>query len=47
MKQVFAFLVATCAAMSCSGQAARPTSRSESEYSGQALNRIESRLTHE
>lgn len=32
MKHVIAFLVATCAAMSCSGQAARPTSRSESEY---------------
>jgi soluble lytic murein transglycosylase-like protein len=32
MKQIFALLVVSCAVTSCSAQAARPTSRSESEY---------------
>jgi soluble lytic murein transglycosylase-like protein len=32
MKQVFASLLIICAITSCSAQAARPTSRSESEY---------------
>jgi soluble lytic murein transglycosylase-like protein len=32
MKQVLALLLVSCAVTSCSAQAARPTSRSESEY---------------